>query len=162
MKNITINSDRQSIINVFVGENVIFYNFVNIYGCTIGDETKVGSFVEIQKNAVIGKRCKISSHSFICEGVQIGDNTFIGHNVTFINDKYPQAINDLGELKTENDWEVVRTYIGNKVSIGSGATILCGLQIGDGAVIGAGSVVTKDVQAGTIVAGNPAVFRKKL
>lgn len=161
MKSITINTERQSIINVTVGEKVIFYNFVNLYDCTIGDETKVGSFVEIQKNAVIGKRCKISSHSFICEGVHIGDNTFVGHNVTFINDKYPQAVNDRGGLKTENDWDVIRTHIGNKVSIGSGSTILCGLRIGDGAVIGAGSVVTKDVPSGTIVAGNPAIVLRK-
>jgi acetyltransferase-like isoleucine patch superfamily enzyme len=161
MKTITIQNDHQSIVNVTIGEKVIFYNFVNVYGCIIGDETKIGSFVEIQKNVVIGKRCKISSHTFICEGVHIGDEVFIGHNVTFINDKYPQSVNSQGELQTEKDWNVIETHIGNGVSIGSGSTILCGLKIGGGAVIGAGSVVTKDVSPGVIVAGNPAHYLRQ-
>ena len=142
--------------DVHLGKNVKIYDFVNLYGCRIGDNTKIGTFVEIQKNASIGRNCKISSHSFICEGVSIGDNVFIGHNVTFINDPYPRAVNALGELQTESDWDPVQTYIEDGASIGSSATILCGITIGAHAVVGAGSVVTKDVPPNSVVAGNPA------
>lgn len=141
---------------VVVGPNTRIFNFVNAYGCRIGDETKVGSFVEIQKGAVIGKRCKISSHSFICEGVTIGDGVFIGHNVNFINDKYPAATTSDGELKTEADWTCTPTSVGDQASIGTGSTILCGVRIGRGAMVGAGSLVTKDVPDGALVAGHPA------
>lgn len=140
--------------DVKLGKNVKFYNFINLYGCTIGDDTKIGTFVEIQKNAVIGKRCKISSHSFICEGVQIGDDVFIGHGVMFINDKHPKASID-GKPITD-EWDLIKTFIEDDVSIGSNATILCGVRIQKGAQIGAGSVVTKNVPAGAIVVGNPA------
>lgn len=156
MKVLNINSDKQSLANVQVGEGVKIFNFVNAYGCTIGDESKVGSFVEIQKGATIGKRCKISSHTFICEGVHIEDFVFIGHNVTFINDVYPRAANEDGSLQTEADWKVVPTRVKKGASIGSSATILCGVTIGEGAIVGAGAVVTKDVPPYTIVAGNPA------
>ncbi len=149
-------SPRRSLVNVRVGEGVKIFNFVNAYGCEIGAGTKVGTFVEIQKNARIGRNCKISSHSFICEGVEIGDEVFIGHNVSFINDKFPRAANPDGSMQTEADWKVVTTRVGNRASIGTSATILCGLTIGEGAIIGAGSVVTKDVPAGATVAGNPA------
>lgn len=156
MKVLNVNSDKQSLANVQVGEGVKIFNFVNAYGCTIGDESKVGSFVEIQKGATIGKRCKISSHTFICEGVHIEDFVFIGHNVTFINDVYPRAANEDGSLQTEADWKVVPTRVMKGASIGSSATILCGVTIGEGAIVGAGAVVTKDVPSYTIVAGNPA------
>jgi acetyltransferase-like isoleucine patch superfamily enzyme len=129
---------------------------VNLYGCKIGDHTKIGTFVEIQKGAKIGKNCKVSSHTFICEGVNIGDDVFIGHNVTFINDLYPRATNGTGKLQDEKDWKCIPTKIEDGVSIGSSATILCGVTIGKNAIIGAGSVVTKNIQANTIVAGNPA------
>ena len=142
--------------DVKLGENVRLAKFVNLYGCEIGDETKIGAFVEVQKNARVGKRCKISSHSFICEGVVIGDNVFIGHGVMFTNDAYPRATNALGELKTESDWEVQHTWIENGASIGSNATILSNIRIGENAIVGAGSVVTKDVPANAIVAGSPA------
>ena len=142
--------------DVKLGRDVKLFAFVNLYGCTIGDETKIGTFVEIQKNAVVGARCKISSHTFICEGVEIGDEVFIGHNVSFINDKFPRAANTDGSMQTDADWKVVPTRVGHRVSIGTSATILCGVTIGEGALIGAGSVVTKDVPAGAIVAGNPA------
>jgi len=148
--------------DVQIGKNVRIYDFVNLYGCTIGDNTKIGTFVEIQKNAVIGRNCKISSHTFICEGVTIEDNVFIGHNVTFINDKYPRATNAEGELQTEADWQVVPTRVKQGASIGSSATILCGVTIGEGAIVGAGSVVTKDVPPFTIVAGVPARPRGKV
>ena len=154
-------SPRRSLVNVRVGEGVKIFNFVNAYGCEIGDGTKVGTFVEIQKNARIGRNCKISSHSFICEGVEIGDEVFIGHNVSFINDKFPRAANSDGSMQTEADWKVVPTRVGNRASIGTSATILCGLTIGEGAIIGAGSVVTKDVPAGATVAGNPARVLKR-
>jgi acetyltransferase-like isoleucine patch superfamily enzyme len=148
--------------DVKLGKNVKIYNFVNLYGCEIGDNTKIGTFVEIQKSAVVGKNCKISSHSFICEGVHIEDNVFVGHNVTFINDMYPRATNKKGEMQTEDDWEVVPTYVKKGASIGSSATILAGVTIGEKAIVGAGAVVTKDVPAGTIVAGNPARVLRKL
>jgi acetyltransferase-like isoleucine patch superfamily enzyme len=134
---------------------VKFSRFINIYGCEIGDETKIGAFVEIQKNATIGKRCKISSHTFVCEGVVIEDNVFIGHNVAFINDSYPRATSG-DQLQTEADWKVERTLVKKGASIGSGCTILANLTIGENAIVGAGSVVTKDVPANCIVAGNPA------
>lgn len=140
--------------NVNLGKNVIYYHFVNLYGCTIGDDSKIGAFVEIQKNSTIGKRCKISSHSFICEGVHIGNDVFIGHGVMFTNDKYPKASNN--GLPIIHEWTLLETFIEDEVSIGSNATILCGIRIHKGAMIGAGSVVTKDVPAGAIVAGNPA------
>lgn len=155
-------SPRRSLVNVRVGEGVKIFNFVNAYGCEIGDGTKVGTFVEIQKNARIGRRCKISSHTFICEGVEIDDEVFIGHNVSFINDKFPRAANPDGSLQTEADWKVVPTRVGKRASIGTSATILCGITIGEGATVGAGSVVTKDVAPGATVAGNPArVLRRK-
>ncbi len=156
METITINSATQSLNNVRVGENVKIYNFVNAYGCSIDDGTKVGTFVEIQKGATIGKNCKISSHSFICEGVHIADNVFVGHNVTFINDKFPRATNEDGSLQTEADWACIETKVEEGASIGSSATILCGITIGKRAIIGAGAVVTKDVPAKAVVAGNPA------
>jgi acetyltransferase-like isoleucine patch superfamily enzyme len=142
--------------DVKLGKNVRLSRFINLYGCEIGDETKIGAFVEIQKNAVVGKRCKISSHSFICEGVVIEDNVFIGHGVMFTNDIFPRATAPDGSLQTEVDWKVERTVVRNGASVGSGATILCNLSIGENAIVGAGSVVTKDVPANAIVAGNPA------
>ena len=142
--------------DVKLGRDVRLSPFVNLYGCTIGDETRIGAFVEIQKNASVGSRCKISSHTFICEGVTIEDQVFIGHNVTFVNDSYPRATSATGELQTERDWTVERTLVRTGASIGSGATILPNLVIGEGALVGAGSVVTADVPPGTIVAGNPA------
>jgi UDP-2-acetamido-3-amino-2,3-dideoxy-glucuronate N-acetyltransferase len=135
---------------------VKIYAFVNLYGCEIGDECKIGAFVEIQKGVHIGKRVKISSHTFICEGVTIDDEAFIGHGVMFINDKYPRATNPDGSTQTEADWTVIATHVGRRASIGSNTTILCGVAIGEDAIIGAGSVVTKDVPPKTIVAGNPA------
>ncbi|MEC7641576.1 MAG: acyltransferase [Nitrospinota bacterium] len=146
--------------DVELGQDVKIYNFVNAYGCKIGDRTKVGTFVEIQKGAVIGSDCKISSHSFICEGVTIGNRVFIGHNVTFINDKYPAATNRDGTMKTDADWTVIPIVVGDKASIGSSVTILCGVTIGAQAVIGAGSVVTQSVPPGQVWAGNPARFMK--
>lgn len=138
-----------------LGKNVRLHGFVNLYGCEIGDDVKIGTFVEIQKGARIGNRCKISSHSFICEGVTLEDEVFIGHNVTFINDRYPRATAG-GQLQTEADWKCIPTLVKRRASIGSGATLLCGITIGEGAMVGAGSVVTKDVPAGAVVAGNPA------
>ena len=142
--------------DVKLGLNVKLSKFVNLYGCEIGDETKIGAFVEIQKNARIGKRCKVSSHSFICEGVAIEDNVFIGHGVTFTNDTYPRATTGDGTLQTGTDWDVRPTIIRKGASIGSGVTLLCNLSVGENAIVGAGSVVTKDVPPNTIVAGNPA------
>jgi len=142
--------------DVKLGQGVKLSKFINLYGCEIGDNTKIGAFVEIQKNARVGKNCKISSHTFICEGVTIEDNAFIGHSVTFVNDSYPRATAFGGQLQTEKDWKVEKTLVKRGVSIGSGSTILSNLVIGENAIVGAGSVVTKDVPANTIVAGNPA------
>jgi UDP-2-acetamido-3-amino-2,3-dideoxy-glucuronate N-acetyltransferase len=148
--------------DVKLGSDVKIYAFVNLYGCEIGDETKIGTFVEIQKGACIGRRVKISSHTFICESVTIEDEAFIGHGVMFINDKYPRSTNPDGSVQTEADWSLVETHVGRRASIGSNATILCGVTIGEGAIVGAGSVVTKDVLPFTIVAGNPARFLRKI
>lgn len=156
MEAVTINNEKQSLNNVRLGKNVKIFNFVNAYGCSINDGSKVGAFVEIQKGVLIGKNCKISSHSFICEGVTIEDNVFIGHSVTFTNDKFPRATNADGSIQTEKDWKVESTVVRKGASIGSGSTLLCGIEIGENAIIGAGSVVTKNVLANTIVAGNPA------
>ena len=146
--------------DVKLGENVKIHNFVNLYGCEIGDNTKIGVFVEIQKNAKVGKNCKISSHTFICEGVTIEDDVFIGHGVVFINDTYPRATNGNGALQTEEDWKVEPIHVKKGASIGSNSTILSNVTIGENAIVGAGSVVTKDVPPNTIVAGNPArIFR---
>lgn len=149
-------SPRRSLVNVRVGENVRLFNFINAYGCEIGDNSKIGSFVEIQKGARVGRNCKVSSHTFICEGVDIEDEVFIGHNVSFINDKFPKAARPDGAIQTDADWTVQPTRVKKGASIGTGATILCGVTIGERAVVGAGSVVTKDVAAAAVVAGNPA------
>jgi UDP-2-acetamido-3-amino-2,3-dideoxy-glucuronate N-acetyltransferase len=155
-------SGRQKIApDVKLGRDVKIYDFVNLYGCTIGDNSKVGTFVEVQKGARIGANCKISSHTFICEGVTIEDDVFVGHNVTFINDRFPRATSE-GRLQTEADWICVPTLIKRGASIGSSATILCGVTIGENAIVGAGSVVTKDVPADTVVAGNPAQALRKV
>jgi acetyltransferase-like isoleucine patch superfamily enzyme len=142
--------------DVRLGKNVKFSKFINLYGCEVGDDTKIGAFVEIQKNAKIGRRCKVSSHTFICEGVTIEDEVFIGHNVTFVNDSFPRATNGVGALQTEADWKVETTLVKKGASIGSGATILANIVIGENALVGAGAVVTKDVPANAIVKGNPA------
>jgi acetyltransferase-like isoleucine patch superfamily enzyme len=142
--------------DVKLGRGVKLSRFINLYGCAVGDETKIGAFVEVQKNATIGKRCKVSSHTFICEGVTIEDNVFVGHGVTFTNDTYPRATSTSGELQTEADWKVGTTLVKKGASIGSGSTILSNLVIGENALVGAGSVVTKDVPANAVVAGNPA------
>lgn len=156
MKIISKETEKQLLRDVKLGQDVKIYSFVNAYGCTIGDFSKVGTFVEIQKGAVIGKNCKISSHTFICEGVFIADNVFIGHNVTFINDKFPRATNPDGSQQTEEDWECIETYVDEGASIGSSVTVLCGVRIGKGAIVGAGSVVTRDVPENAVVVGNPA------
>jgi acetyltransferase-like isoleucine patch superfamily enzyme len=156
MKYVSISDD------VELGKDVKIYNFVNLYGCKIGDGSKIGTFVEVQKGATIGKNCKVSSHTFICEGVHIEDNCFIGHNVTFINDKYPRSINPDGSMQTDADWKCVPTYIKKGASIGSSTTILCGVTVGENAIVGAGAVVTRDVPANSIVAGVPARLIRKL
>jgi acetyltransferase-like isoleucine patch superfamily enzyme len=147
---------------VTLGKNVYLADFINLYGCRVGDNTKIGPFVEIQKGCTVGKNCKIQSHSFLCEGVQIEDEVFIGHGVMFINDRYPRSTTESGRLQTEADWQVVPTVIRKGASIGSNATILCGTTVGEGAIVGAGSVVTKDVPSGVIVAGNPARVLRKI
>jgi acetyltransferase-like isoleucine patch superfamily enzyme len=148
--------------DVKLGKGVRLSKFINLYGCEIGDETKIGAFVEIQKNAKVGRRCKISSHTFICEGVAIEDNVFIGHGVTFINDSYPRATTPEGELQTESDWHVETTVIKRGASIGSGATVLSKVVVGENSVVGAGSVVTRDVPPNVIVAGNPAKILRSI
>jgi acetyltransferase-like isoleucine patch superfamily enzyme len=147
--------------NVKLGRNVRMHGFVNLYGCTVGDDTRIGTFVEIQKGAFIGSNCKIQSHTFICEGVTIEDEVFVGHGVTFINDRFPRATNDEGLPKDESQWTCEPTLVKRGASIGSGATIMCGLTIGERAIVGAGSVVTKDIPPGAIVAGNPARIVRK-
>ena len=148
--------------DVKLGQDVRIYDFVNLYGCEIGNGSRIGTFVEIQKGAHIGKRVKVSSHTFICEGVTIEDEVFIGHGVMFINDKYPRSTNPDGSSQTEADWAVVPTLVKRRASIGSNSTLLCGVTVGEGAIVGAGSVVTKDVPAYTVVAGNPARFLRKV
>jgi len=148
--------------SVKLGKDVKLSKFINLYGCEVGEESKIGAFVEIQKNSRVGKRCKISSHTFICEGVEIEDNVFVGHGVTFINDSYPRATTASGELQTEADWKVEKTIVSRGASIGSGCTILSNITIGENAIVGAGSVVTKDVPANAIVAGNPAKILRYL
>ena len=154
--------EKKNLNNVKLGKDVKIFDFVNLYGCSIDDGTKVGTFVEIQKNATIGKNCKISSHTFICEGVHIEDNVFVGHNVTFINDKLPRATNLDGSMQTEADWKVEETFIKKGVSIGSSSTIMCGITIGENSIIGAGAVVTKDIPPNSIAVGVPAKVIKKL
>lgn len=153
MKYTTISKD------VKLGRNVKIANFVNLYGCSIGDNTKIGAFVEIQKNAFVGRNCKISSHSFVCEGVTIEDNVFIGHNVTFINDRYPQAVNRNGSLKTEKDWACIPVLVQEGATIGSGAVIMCGVKIGRNAIVAAGAVVTKNVADNAVAVGVPAKIK---
>ena len=162
MEILNVDEPRKSLVNVSVGKGVRFFNFVNAYGCSIDDNSKIGAFVEIQKGATIGKNCKISSHAFICEGVHIEDNVFVGHGVMFTNDLFPRATNPDGSQQTDADWTMVETFIKKGASIGSNATILCGITIGENALLGAGSVVTKDVPANTVVAGNPAKVIIKL
>ena len=162
MKKININSNEQKLNNILVGENVKIFSFVNAYNCEIGDNSKIGTFVELQKGVRIGKNCKISSHSFICEGVDIEDNVFIGHGVMFTNDLFPRATNPDGSQQTESDWKLIKTLVKNGASIGSNATILCGITIGENSLIGAGSVVTKDVPNNSIVVGNPARVTKNI
>ncbi len=148
--------------DVSLGQGVVLYGYVNLYGCEIGEETRIGCFVEIQRGVRIGKRCKISSHTFICEGVELEDEVFVGHNVTFTNDLFPRATMANGQLQGREDWTCLPTRIGRRASIGSGTTLLCGISVGEGALIGAGSVVTKDVPAWSVVAGNPAKFLRSL
>lgn len=162
MENITVNNEKQSLNNVKIGKDVKIFNFVNAYGCSIDDGSKVGAFVEIQKGATIGKNCKISSHTFICEGVHIEDNVFIGHNVTFINDRFPRATNDDGSMQTDADWKVEETRIKQGASLGSSVTVLCGVTIGERSIIGAGSVVLKNIPDGVVAAGNPARVLRKI
>ncbi|BCL61016.1 N-acetyltransferase [Desulfomarina profundi] len=148
--------------DVELGEDVTIHAFVNLYGCSIGSKTKIGTFVEIQKGVLIGEKCKISSHTFICEGVHIANEVFIGHNVTFVNDLYPRATREDGLLQDDFDWDVVETVIERNVSIGSGATILCGITVGSDSIVGAGSVVVRDIPAGEIWVGNPAKFLRRI
>ncbi len=154
--------NQQIAASVKLGQGVKIFGFVNLYGCEIGDESKIGTFVEIQKGAKIGRRCKISSHTFICEGVTIEDEVFVGHSVTFTNDMFPRAANADGSLQTDADWKCLPTLVKRGASIGSGATLLCGITIGEGAVVGAGAVVTKNVAPRTVVAGNPAKVLRSL
>jgi UDP-2-acetamido-3-amino-2,3-dideoxy-glucuronate N-acetyltransferase len=154
--------NRKIASSVILGENVSLQDFINLYGCRIGDNTKIGPFVEIQKGVTVGRNCKIQSHSFLCEGVSIEDEVFVGHGVMFINDRYPRSATASGALQTEADWKVVSTVIKKGASIGSNATILCGVTVGEGAIVGGGSVVTKDVPPGVIVAGNPAKVIRKI
>lgn len=149
------------ISDVEFGENVVVYSFTNLYGCRIGDDTRIGPFVEVQRGAVIGSRCKIQSHTFICEGVEIRDEVFVGHGVMFINDKYPRATTDTGRLQTDSDWQPLRIVVERRASIGSNATILGGITIGEDAVVGAGAVVTRDVSPGAVVAGSAAQVLRK-
>jgi UDP-2-acetamido-3-amino-2,3-dideoxy-glucuronate N-acetyltransferase len=162
MEIVTIDEPRKTLNNVKMGKDVKIFNFVNAYGCSIDDNSKVGAFVEIQKGASIGKNCKISSHSFICEGVHIEDNCFIGHGVMFTNDLFPRATNPDGSPQTDADWMMIETFVKKGASIGSNATILCGITIGENALIGAGAMVTKDVPSHAVVAGNPAKIIKYL
>ena len=162
MKTISENTNKKSLNNINIGKDVKIYDFVNAYNCTIGDYSKIGAFVEIQKNAFIGKNCKISSHTFICEGVTIEDEVFIGHNVSFINDMFPKAVNEDGSMQTDKEWELKTTLVKKRASIGTSATILGGVTIGENSLIGAGSVVTRDVPSNVVVAGNPARIIKKL
>jgi len=154
----TMESNRIIGEDVILGKNVKIYNFVNLYGCEIGDETRIGTFVEIQKNAKIGKHCKIQSHTFICEGVTIEDEVMVAHGVMFINDRDPYAANPDGSMKSDSDWECIPTLVKKGACIGSNATVMCGVTIGEGALVGAGAMVTKDVEPNTVVAGNPAKF----
>ena len=156
MEAVNINNDKQNLKNVKIGKNVSIFSFVNAYECSIDDGSRVGAFVEIQKGVVVGKNCKISSHSFLCEGVHIEDNVFIGHGVMFTNDLFPRATKSDGSIQTGTDWKLIETLVKKGASIGSNATILGGITIGENALVGAGAVVTKDVAANTIVAGNPA------
>ena len=162
MQLLNIDEPRKCLVNVKVGNGVRIFNFVNAYGCSIDDNSKVGAFVEIQKGSTIGKNCKISSHSFICEGVHIEDNCFVGHGVMFTNDLFPRATNPDGSPQSDLDWKLVETFIKKGASIGSNATILCGVTIGENAMVGAGAMVTKDVAPNTIVAGNPAKIIKQI
>jgi len=162
MQLLNIDEPRKCLVNVKVGDGVRIFNFVNAYGCSIDDNSKVGAFVEIQKGSTIGKNCKISSHTFICEGVHIEDNCFVGHGVMFTNDLFPRATNPDGSPQSEADWKLVETFIKKGASIGSNATILCGVTIGQNAMVGAGAMVTKDVAPNTIVAGNPAKIIKQI
>ena len=162
MKRLTKIEGTVRIFDVDMGPDVRYFGFINLYGCEIGAESRIGAFVEIQKGARIGKRCKISSHTFICEGVDISDDVFIGHNVTFINDNYPSAVNLDGSPQGEDDWETLKTRVGRGASIGSSVTLLGGVAVGDGALVGAGSVVVRDVPSHTIVAGNPARIIRRL
>lgn len=159
---LNINSNNQVLKNVVIGEGVKIFNFVNAYECIIGDNTKIGSFVEIQKGVIVGKNCKISSHTFICEGVHVEDNVFIGHGVMFTNDLFPKSTNEDGSLQTDKDWNTIETFVKKGASIGSNATILAGVTIGENSLVGAGAVVTKDVPSNTIVVGNPAKLLKKI
>lgn len=158
MKTVTINNPKQSLNNITVGENVKIFDFVNMYNCQIGDNSKVGAFVEVQAGVVIGKNCKISSHSFLCEGVKIGDGVFVGHSVKFINDIEPSAVNEDGSLKAGDDWTLVETIVEERASIGTGSTIMGGITIGENSLVGAGSVVLCDIPKNSVYAGNPAKF----
>lgn len=162
MNNVPFNEKRSISSDVKIGKDVKIYDFTNLYGCEIGDDTTIGTFVEVQRGARIGRKCKISSHSFICEGVNIEDAVFIGHNVTFINDRYPAATNADGELQGKDDWECIPTIVRKGASLGSSSTILCGVTIGENSIVGAGSVVTRDVPPKVVVAGNPARILRKV